>query len=254
MGLGIDAYSQPYAGAVGAAGSYTNTQAATGETKSEKAAAESGATVEFSDAGKKALEESKETTDKVIKTETATSKIASKVNGMSESERSNLVAKLQSDQEARHKQLTDMVQKLFSTQADKYGQSNDMWRFLASGNYTVDAETKAQAQADAQVAAATAEAKSIMLKSVEIARMLGYEVETTTAPVEGTEGEVETTYNIKFTAEHDGKDIAEYMKYIEYMSKWDGKLPQVVGDGNGFMITVPGVGDNNGGTGSGTNP
>ena len=148
MGLGIDAYSQPYAGAVGAAGSYTNTQAATGETKSEKAAAESGATVEFSDAGKKALEESKETTDKVIKTETATSKIASKVNGMSESERSNLVAKLQSDQEARHKQLTDMVQKLFSTQADKYGQSNDMWRFLASGNYTVDAETKAQAQAD----------------------------------------------------------------------------------------------------------
>lgn len=113
---------------------------------------------------------------------------------------------------------------------------------------------KAQAQADAQVAAATAEAKSIMLKSVEIARMLGYEVETTTAPVEGTEGEVETTYNIKFTAEHDGKDIAEYMKYIEYMSKWDGKLPQVVGDGNGFMITVPGVGGDNGGTGSETNP
>lgn len=111
---------------------------------------------------------------------------------------------------------------------------------------------KAQAQADAQVAAATAEAKSIMLKSVEIARMLGYEVETITAPVEGSEDEVETTYNIKFTAEHDGKDIAEYMKYIEYMSKWDGKLPQVVGDGNGFMITVPGVG-NSGSTGSGTN-
>lgn len=148
MGLGIDAYSQSYTGAVGGAASYKNTQAATGETKSEKAAAESGATVEFSDAGKKALEESKETTDKVVKTETEASKIASKVGKMSESERSNLVAKLQSDQEARHKQLTDMVQKLFSKQADAYGLSNDMWKFLASGKYTVDAETKAQAQAD----------------------------------------------------------------------------------------------------------
>lgn len=148
MGLGIDAYSQSYTGAVGGAVSYTNTQAATGETKSEKAAAESGATVEFSDAGKKALEESKETTDKVVKTETEASKIASKVGKMSESERSNLVAKLQSDQEARHKQLTDMVQKLFSKQANSYGLSNDMWKFLASGKYTVDAETKAQAQAD----------------------------------------------------------------------------------------------------------
>lgn len=147
MGLGIDAYSQSYTGAVGST-SYANTQAATGETKSEKAAAESGATVEFSDAGKKALEESKETTDKVVKTETATSKISSKIGKMSESERSNLVAKLQSDQEARHKQLTDMVQKLFNTQANKYGQSTDMWRFLASGKFTVDAATKSQAQAD----------------------------------------------------------------------------------------------------------
>ncbi|MDE5728607.1 MAG: prohibitin family protein [Clostridia bacterium] len=112
---------------------------------------------------------------------------------------------------------------------------------------------KAQAQADAQVAAAKAEAESIMLKSVEIARMLGYEVETVTTPVEGEENEVVTTYNIKFTPDHDGKDIAEYMQYIEYMSKWDGKLPQVVGDGNGFMITIPGLGGD-GNTGSGTNP
>lgn len=148
MGLGIDAYSQPYTNGVGGTASYTNTQAATGETKSEKAAAESGATVEFSEEGKKALEESKETTDKVVKTETAASKISAKVGKMTESERSNLVSKLQADQEARHKQLTDMVQKLFSTQANKYGQSNDMWRFLASGNFTVDAATKTQAQAD----------------------------------------------------------------------------------------------------------
>ncbi len=116
---------------------------------------------------------------------------------------------------------------------------------------------KAQAEADAEVAAAKAQAESIMLKSVEIARMLGYEVTSDTKPVEGKEGEFETVYKINITAEHDGKDIAEYMKYIEYMSKWDGKLPQVVGDGNGFMITVPGVsgstGDNGGTTGGSTN-
>jgi len=116
---------------------------------------------------------------------------------------------------------------------------------------------KAQAEADAEVAAAKAQAESIMLKSVEIARMLGYTVDTETKPVEGKEGEFETVYTINITAEHDGKDIAEYMKYIEYMSKWDGKLPQVVGDGNGFMITVPGVsgstGDNGGTTGGSTN-
>ena len=100
---------------------------------------------------------------------------------------------------------------------------------------------KAQAQADAQVASAKAEARSIMLKSVEIARMLGYEVDTINNEVTDEEGNktVETTYNIKYDATHTGADIAEYMKYIEYLSTWDGKLPQVVAGENGFMITVP---------------
>lgn len=147
MGLGIDAYSQPYTGAVGS--SYTSTQAATGETKSEKATAESGATVQFSEEGKKALENSKEESgDKVVKTESAASKIAAKTNKMTESERNNLVAKLKADQEARQNQLMDMVHKLFNKQADTYGQSSDMWKFLASGKFTVDAATKTQAQAD----------------------------------------------------------------------------------------------------------
>ena len=42
------------------------------------------------------------------------------------------------------------------------------------------------------------------------------------------------------------------MQYIEYMSKWDGKIPQVVGDGNGFMITVPGLGGSTGNNGGAT--
>lgn len=95
---------------------------------------------------------------------------------------------------------------------------------------------KAQAQADADVAAAEAEAKGIMLKSVEVARMLGYTVEEK----KEKDGETEVTvYTIVFDDLHTGKDIAEYMKYIEYLSKWDGKLPQVVTGDSGIMITVP---------------
>ena len=60
----------------------------------------------------------------------------------------NSNSRLQSDQEARHNQLMNMVQKLFSNQANTYAQSSDMWKFLASGKFTVDAATKAQAQAD----------------------------------------------------------------------------------------------------------
>ena len=90
---------------------------------------------------------------------------------------------------------------------------------------------KAQAEADAQVAAAETEARSIMLKSVEIARMLGYTVTES--------GDGETVYTIQFDEAHNGADIAEYLKYIEYLSKWDGKLPQVVAGDSGFMITIP---------------
>ena len=146
MVLGIDAYSLSYTGAVGS--SYANTQAAANGTKSGKASSESGATVELSDEGKKALESSKETDDKVVKTESAASKIAAKTNKMTDSQRSSLVAKMQADQEARQNQLMNMVQQLFNKQANSYGQSTDMWQFLASGKFTVDAATKSQAQAD----------------------------------------------------------------------------------------------------------
>jgi regulator of protease activity HflC (stomatin/prohibitin superfamily) len=96
---------------------------------------------------------------------------------------------------------------------------------------------KAQAQADAQVAAATAQARAIMVKSAEVARMLGYTVNERTET--SAESEELTVYEIVFDEAHTGKDIAEYMKYIEYLSRWDGKLPQVVTGENGIMISVP---------------
>ncbi len=96
---------------------------------------------------------------------------------------------------------------------------------------------KAEAEAEAQVAVAQAEARAIMLKSVEVARMLGYTVNSETQT--GDEGTVITVYTIVFDETHTGSDIADYMKYVEYLSKWDGKLPEVVAGDNGFMITVP---------------
>lgn len=59
-----------------------------------------------------------------------------------------LVNKLKADAEARTNQLKSLVEKLMLGQGNAIGQADDVWSFLRTGNFTVDAETKAQAQAD----------------------------------------------------------------------------------------------------------
>ncbi len=59
-----------------------------------------------------------------------------------------LVAKLKADADARTSQLRSLVEQLMGNQATKYGQATDIWSFLAKGDFTVDAATKAQAQKD----------------------------------------------------------------------------------------------------------
>ncbi len=59
-----------------------------------------------------------------------------------------LINKLKADAEARTAQLRSLVEKVIAGQGNAYGQANDIWKFLASGDFTVDAETKAQAQKD----------------------------------------------------------------------------------------------------------
>ncbi len=59
-----------------------------------------------------------------------------------------LINKLKADAESRTAQLQSLVEKLMTKQGQTYGKANDIWKFLAGGNYTVDAATKAQAQAD----------------------------------------------------------------------------------------------------------
>lgn len=59
-----------------------------------------------------------------------------------------LVNKLKADAEAHTQQLQNIVQQLMTKQGQTYNTANDIWKFLASGNFTVDAATKAQAQKD----------------------------------------------------------------------------------------------------------
>jgi hypothetical protein len=67
---------------------------------------------------------------------------------LSEDDRKSIVAQLKADQEKRQSQLTSLVSQMLNKQANTYGTATNMWQFLASGNFTVDAETKAQAQKD----------------------------------------------------------------------------------------------------------
>lgn len=59
-----------------------------------------------------------------------------------------LINKLKADADARTNQLRSLVEQMMGKQATTYGNANDIWSFLRSGNYTVDPATKAQAQAD----------------------------------------------------------------------------------------------------------
>lgn len=70
------------------------------------------------------------------------------VNKMSAEDRAALVKQLKADQESRQQQLTSLVQQMMTKQATTYANANDIWKFLAKGDFTVDAQTKLQAQKD----------------------------------------------------------------------------------------------------------
>lgn len=59
-----------------------------------------------------------------------------------------LIQKLKADADARTAQLRSLVEQMMVKQGKAYGDANDIWSFLASGDYKVDPATKAQAQAD----------------------------------------------------------------------------------------------------------
>ena len=111
-----------------AAYSYNSTSAA-----KEKTSAEEAATKTTEDTGviyEHSTDTNTSSTKKTYKPDTA------------------LINKLKADADARTSQLRSLVEQMMGKQATTYGNANDIWSFLRSGNYTVDPATKAQAHAD----------------------------------------------------------------------------------------------------------
>ncbi len=95
--------------------------------------------------------DSKDTADKTKFSETAATYEKSEETVQKETsstDRSAIVAQMKADLEAQTNQLLNIVKKTISQQGNTLAKADDMWSFLASGDFTVDAETKAQAQAD----------------------------------------------------------------------------------------------------------
>ncbi len=106
------------------------------------------AAVKTADAAKTTENVTNETGVVYEASEAKESKATYSVNKMSAEERTALVNQLKADSEARQNQLISLVHQMMGQQTNAYGQANNIWQFLASGNYTVDPATQAQAQAD----------------------------------------------------------------------------------------------------------
>ena len=86
--------------------------------------------------------------EKSSATETAKSATANKNAGI---DREALIAQMKADTEARMNQLTSIVQEMMTGQGKAFSLAtgnDDIWKFLASGEYTVTEAAKLQAQED----------------------------------------------------------------------------------------------------------
>lgn len=98
---------------------------------------------------------------------------------------------------------------------------------------------RAKADAEAQIEIARAEAEAVKLKSIEVARALGFNIKENQIIENGQVKAIE--YEIDFTGKTHNEItlITEYLQYIEYLNKWDGKLPSVMaGDSASIMLPV----------------
>lgn len=90
---------------------------------------------------------------------------------------------------------------------------------------------EAEGQANAIQTLAKAEAYAIKTKSIEVARMLGFNI---------TENETEEgiLYDIDFTGKTQEEIalISKYLQYIEYLSTWNGELPDVITSDNATIM------------------
>lgn len=73
---------------------------------------------------------------------------STQTEGNYKADNSAIIQKLKTDAENRTAQLRGIVEDMMRKQGTKIGQADSIWSFLASGDYTVSPEVKAQAQAD----------------------------------------------------------------------------------------------------------
>jgi regulator of protease activity HflC (stomatin/prohibitin superfamily) len=98
----------------------------------------------------------------------------------------------------------------------------------------------AQGEARAVVLAATAQADALKIQTVEVARMLGFDIIETSYVDD--EGNTVLVYNIDFSSKtaEDIALISKYVEYIAYLETWNGVLPQVITDGSvSIFIPIP---------------
>ena len=98
----------------------------------------------------------------------------------------------------------------------------------------------AEADKQAQIEIARAEAIALQIKSIEVAKALGFTVNETV--ITDGNGNESVEYEIDFTGKsaEEIAIIADYLKYAEYLAKWDGKLPSVMaGDSSIVIPTTP---------------
>ena len=63
-------------------------------------------------------------------------------------DREAIIAQMKADTEARMTQMQDLVRRMMQGQGNALAQTDDIWSFLASGDYTVTEAAKLQAQED----------------------------------------------------------------------------------------------------------
>lgn len=80
--------------------------------------------------------------------ESSSSKNSTSAVSSKSSDRAAIVAQLKADTQTRMEQMQSLVTQMFQKQGITIGNADDMWKTLASGNFTADADTIAQAKAD----------------------------------------------------------------------------------------------------------
>jgi len=98
----------------------------------------------------KATESSSKFSETAAVYEKSTEEAVVKSEDYSKTDRSALIEQLKADQEKMKNNLLDIVMKTISGQGNAFAiaSEDDMWKFLASGNFTADADTIAKAKED----------------------------------------------------------------------------------------------------------